>query len=148
MQQIRSILNTSSLPEFDPHCIAAIDPGRAKCGIAVVSLAGAVLYRTICSPDSLCTQLTAIGAQFKLDRILIGDGTSSRDVDAIVKQSLPDLPVDKVMESHTSERARERWRQTVEPKGFQKFLPRSLRTPDAPYDDLVAVILAEDWLSR
>jgi hypothetical protein len=48
-----------------------------------------------------------------------------------------------VDESYTSEAARRRYVAENPPRGLERLLPSSLRTPSVPYDDYVAVILGE-----
>ena len=112
----------------------AIDPGSAKCGIAVVE-PGSVLLQEILRTEQLLSRISALRIQFSPEAILLGDGTRSKAITAL----LPDVIL--VPEAYTSQRARERQRQRL--PWWQRFLPRV-----QPYDDLVAVILAEDWLQQ
>jgi hypothetical protein len=56
------------------------------------------------------------------------------------------LPLDIVDEFQTSMLARARFCIENPARGWRKLLPCGLRTPEQPYDDYVAVILAERWL--
>ena len=56
--------------------VLAIDPGREKCGIALLAADGAILYRavvpTAALADTAAQRASAAGA-----RIIMGDGTTS-----------------------------------------------------------------------
>ena len=123
--------------------VLAIDPGRAKCGVAVVDEQLAVLHRAVVPTHGLTASLSDLCARFEPAEIVLGDGTGSAAIQqSVLSLSLP-CPVHIVEECHTSEAARARYVAEVPARGLRKLLPRSLRTPETPYDDFVAVILAE-----
>jgi hypothetical protein len=78
--------------------------------------------------------------------VIIGGGTSSKTAQAALRRVLPELAIQVVDEEHSTERALERWRDTVPPRGWRRLLPRSLRFPPGPIDDFAAWVLAEDYL--
>ncbi len=130
--------------------VLAIDPGRAKCGAAIVQKEnGSVLYRAVFSLSDLISALPLLIEQFTPERVLIGDGTCTQAFRAQIAGVLPDaLAVQTVPEHRTSERARARFVKENRPSGLlQRLLPKGLRTPPGPYDDYVAVILAEDYFA-
>ena len=112
----------------------AIDPGSAKCGVAVVE-PGRILHQEITSTEQLSARIAALRIQFSPTHIVLGDGTQSKPLAALLPEAV------LVAEAYTSQRARERLRKSR--TWWQRFLPLP-----QPYDDLVAVILAEDWLHR
>jgi len=57
------------------------------------------------------------------------------------------VPVQLVEEAFTSQRARRRFLQEHQPRGFQRLLPSGLRTPPVPIDDYAALLLAEDFFA-
>jgi RNase H-fold protein (predicted Holliday junction resolvase) len=125
--------------------VIAIDPGRFKCGIAVVSRQGGILERTIIAPDGVQDTVAVLAARFKPQAIIIGNGTNS----ALIAKSVEalSLPVHMVDETHTTLRARKRYFADNEPRGWRRIVPRGLLTPPVPFDDYAAVIMAEDFLS-
>ena len=125
--------------------VIAIDPGRAKCGIAVVAQDGAVRERAVIETGRLTAHLTELLARFSPESVLLGDGTYSAAARAAVQEATGVIPVQTVDEMHTSEEARRRYVADHPPSGLGRLVPRGLRTPDQPYDDYVAVILAERW---
>ncbi len=137
--------STSFPPAEDTNArpVLAIDPGSAKCGVAVVRQDGMVLFRAIVTADTLVEEARALIARFHPVALLVGAGTGSKPLlRALDAAGLP-LPARRVNEAHTSEAARTRFVAENPAHGWQRLLPRSLRTPWYPYDDYVAVILAE-----
>ncbi len=139
--------------------ILAIDPGRAKCGVAVLTVDRSVIERCIVPVALLPGVIANMVGIYRPVVLLVGDGTGSASIRAAidgfggvggvggvhgVRGIIPLVSVD---ESHTSELARVRYLADNPPCGLRRLLPSFLRTPEAPYDDYVAIILAERWLS-
>lgn len=123
----------------------AIDPGKAKCGIAVVDSGLHTLQRNVVPISDLETELFQWVERFHPGVLLMGDGTGAQEfLKRIEAMNLP-LSVQFVDEKHTSEEARARYVREVPPAGINRLIPRLLRYPETPYDDFVAVILAERW---
>jgi RNase H-fold protein (predicted Holliday junction resolvase) len=125
-------------------CILAIDPGRSKCGVAVVAASGEVLHRGIVAAEALAEEASRLFEAFAPRAVVMGDGTGSAAA-AERLTAVVGVPVERVDERHTSEAARARWLADHPARGLRRLLPAGLRTPDTPYDDYVAVILAERW---
>ena len=126
--------------------VIAIDPGRAKCGLAILSEKGEILYRSVDRPGCIQRLLPELIDKYHPFALIVGDGTGSQLMVRQCKLSATELPIHKVDESHSSEQARKRYLMENPPKGWRRIIPQALRVPDAPYDDYVAVILAERWL--
>lgn len=129
-----------------PRVAIGVDPGRAKCGLAVLDTEGALLHRSIVPADECATAAADLAARFTPAVIVLGDGTGSAAIRAEIEAAAPGVPIEVVEESHTSEEARRR-RVAEERRGWRRLVPAGLLTPSTPYDDLVATILAERWLS-
>jgi RNase H-fold protein (predicted Holliday junction resolvase) len=128
------------------ECIVAIDPGSAKCGLAVVTRHGAVPFRSVVNTPNLADELVRVVLAYRPCEIILGDGTGSKHLLDTIRNTLPvPLPIRSVPEAHTSEEARKRFVKEVQPRGLQRLLPAALRTPSRPYDDYVAVILGERY---
>ena len=139
-----TVMEDKSAEEWIPT-VLAIDPGRDKCGAAVVDENGKIIARLVIQTPLLVSLTKNLYRKFVPDVILIGNGTGSKPIrDALLAANLP-VPIESVEESHTSEAARKRFVLENPARGWQRFLPRSLRTPDVPYDDYVAIILAERY---
>lgn len=125
--------------------ILAIDPGSSKVGLAVVRSDGQVLYRAVLAVEDFAREVEALYQRFRPQRIVVGGGTGLRSIEPLLHQLLPDVPLQVVNEAYTSEQARRRYLRENPPKGWRRFIPSFLRTPEQPYDDYVAVILAERY---
>lgn len=79
----------------------------------------------------------------------MGDGTQSAPLGRAVREALKGrLEVEMVPEAFTSQRARARLAAESLPRGLLRLVPVGMRTPPRPYDDYVAVLLAEDWFAH
>jgi RNase H-fold protein (predicted Holliday junction resolvase) len=125
--------------------VFGIDPGRSKVGVAVVRSDGQVLYRAVLAVEELGGELSRLYERFHPQGIVVGGGTGFRSLEPVLRQVLPDVPLRVVNEAFTSEQARRRYLRENPPKGWRRLIPSWLRTPDKPYDDYVAVILAERY---
>lgn len=126
--------------------VLGIDPGRDKCGLAVVSK-GSVLVKEVVPRANYLVRVQSWVHQFGVEQIVIGDGTGSAKVVEEVKLNLPLVPVTTVDERFSSEEARRRYWDDHPRRGLRKLLPVSMQVPPEPFDDYVAVILAERFLS-
>lgn len=125
--------------------VLAIDPGRSKCGLALVDDQDAIVHREIVLSPYLPEVLQDICPRYRPEAVVIGNGTGSASVHDAVRFLSLGCPVSLVEECYTSEAARKRYVEEIPAKGWRRLLPRALRTPEEPYDDFVAVILAERW---
>lgn len=126
--------------------VAALDPGRRKCGLAVVCSERGVLFRGIARREDLVQAVRRMLQEYQPTELLVGGSTGSREVLAELKAAL-DREIRVVDESHTTERARVRYFQDHPPRGLWRLIPLGLRVPPGPWDDYAAVVMAEDFLS-
>ena len=127
--------------------LLAVDPGREKCGLAVVTRTAEVLAQEIVSVAELPLRVARFIGRYGIEVIVLGDRTGARDVRQRLRQAGLLLEITLVDEHRSSELGRRRYLQVNRGKGWQRFLPIGLREPDRPYDDYVAVILAERYLA-
>jgi GNAT superfamily N-acetyltransferase len=126
--------------------IAAVDPGRSKCGLAVTDQAGqTVVAAAILTPaDSLALLQQWQGQGLSL--VLLGNGTGSG---RWREQLAPSgLAIQQCDEWGTTLAARQRYWQLEPPRGWRRCLPRGLRLPPRDIDDVVAQLLLERHLGR
>lgn len=138
-------LEDYTLPDDTVPAVLAIDPGSAKCGIAVTRPDGVILARDIVAPADLLERVRALLQTYRPLCILIGGGTGSKPLIVALRNAEMPVPICVVDEAYTSEEARARFVRETPPCGWQRLLPQSLRTPWCPYDDYVAIILAERY---
>jgi hypothetical protein len=125
--------------------VLAIDPGSAKCGLAVVQRDGVAPFQAVVATDTVVARARELALTYRPDAIVIGNGTGSKPLLLQLQSAGLPAPLVTVDESHTSQAARVRYLATNPPRGWQRLLPRSLRTPPVAYDDYVALILAERY---
>ncbi len=136
--------------------LLAVDPGRAKCGLAVVT---GPEENSPATPQCLeravveTARLTLVVGEIlrrrpEVSRILIGGGTNSATLRRALEAVFPHLPLQTVDEYNTSARARQRFLQENPAPGWRRLLPSGLRSPEVPYDDYAAILLAEDYFSK
>ena len=140
METASSELNT---PSGCP--VMAIDPGRTKCGLAILESTGNVLYADVVSTQKLLAAVQKLIDQYHPTALIVGNGTGCSGILTECSKLRSLLPVHQVEEHHTSELARKRYCRDHPPKGLLRLIPPSLRFPDSPYDHYVAIILAERW---
>ncbi|MCE5315500.1 MAG: pre-16S rRNA-processing nuclease YqgF [Armatimonadota bacterium] len=131
--------------------ILAIDPGRSKCGVAVVRAAVElprnveILHKSVIESARLGETVIELCRRYDPDVIIIGNGTTSAQAAKTISEV--DLcPIEMVDEKFTSVLARKRFFKDNPPRGLKRLIPISLQTPDRPCDDYVAVILAERYI--
>jgi len=127
--------------------VLAIDPGREKCGLAVVGHAG-ILHKQVLPPKRIPEILPALIASHSVARIIVGAGTGGRALADALRELVDPTPIDLVDETLSTHKARARFFEDNPPRGLRRLIPRGLLVPHKPYDDYVAVILAEDYLER
>ncbi|MBR0518487.1 Holliday junction resolvase RuvX [bacterium] len=127
--------------------IVSVDPGREKCGIAVVDSSGNILKRKVVTTSSVIDNLLELTEKYSADKILIGSGTNSKTIKKRIIDSIPNIPIDIVDETHSTEIARKLYFKEYPPKGIFKIIPIGLQIPPVPYDDFAAVVLAKKYLN-
>lgn len=131
-----------------PEAVVAVDPGRDKCGIAVVKADGAVLAKGIVARAEVGERVRELARAHGLDTVVLGDRTGSRALAQEIRAALGQAGADPlrvvfVDEHESSMEGRRRYLKDHPLRGLGKLVPLSLRTPGEPFDDYVAVILAE-----
>jgi len=135
----------------DSAIVVAIDPGRSKCGIAAVQATDPpqTLQSTIVATADLLVELGRLMRRLPpISVLVIGDGTQSRPLHKAISQMFPDVSIAVVDEHGSSQRARRLYLLQNPGSGWKRLLPLGLRTPDRPYDNIVAELLAKEFLSR
>jgi RNase H-fold protein (predicted Holliday junction resolvase) len=133
----------------DQPVLLGFDPGRQKCGLAVMGVDRKLYYHQIVMADVIIDTIHTLQQQFPISLLVIGNQTASRDWQQKLTAELPDPPrIIPVDERHSSLAARDRYWQMYPPQGLTKLLPPGMRTPPRPIDDIVAILLIERYLQR
>lgn len=134
-----------------PDVVIAVDPGRDKCGVAVVERGGRVLDKKVIETARLAEVVEALARSRGITTVVLGDRTShhaaARRLAAITVDG-GQLIIALVDEHRSSDEARGRYWRDNPPRGLARLVPLGLQTPAAPVDDYVAVILAERYFAQ
>ena len=127
--------------------IAALDPGRDKCGFAVLDEDGRVLSQRVIETQNLIAEITTAKATYGFSRLIMGNGTTSKEA----RQRLSEVPALEILvrdEYRTTEMAKGEYWKANPPKGWRRLLPVTMQVPPVPVDDFVAVILGRRYLKE
>ena len=125
--------------------IIGIDPGRDKCGVAVLNQSGEVLFEKVIATEEFSIAVEKLSAQFDLTVAILGNGTTHKAAEKILREN--NLSVKVVDEKHTTEEARKLYWKKNPPTGWRKILPISMQVPPEPVDGIVAEILVKRFLN-
>jgi RNase H-fold protein (predicted Holliday junction resolvase) len=129
--------------------ILGFDPGRQKCGLAVMGLDRKLLYHQVISAQDTINTIQTLRQQFPISLLVMGNQTSSTEWKQKLSDELPDpLRIVLVDERYSTLEARDRYWQMFPPQGLSRLIPQSLRAIARPIDDIVAILLIERYLER
>lgn len=128
--------------------ILGFDPGRQKCGLAVLGVDRRLYYHEVIRAEEAIASIQSLRDRFPVSLLVMGDQTSSKEWKRQLEEKLTDLRVVTVDERNSSLEARDRFWQMYPPKGLSRLIPEGLRTPPRPIDDIVAILLIERYLER
>lgn len=127
--------------------ILGFDPGRDKCGIAIMGREGQPQYHEVVSSETAIAQIKTLCQQYFLERVVMGDRTTAKTWRAKIEPQLPkNVPIVLVDEHNSSLEARDRYWQMYPPQGLTRLIPQGMRLPPRPVDDIVAILLIERYL--
>jgi RNase H-fold protein (predicted Holliday junction resolvase) len=124
--------------------LLGFDPGRDKCGIAVMGSDSQLYYHQVVAAAEALATLESLSQKFPIERIVMGDRTTAQSWKAQMEEKLA-LPIVLVDEHNSTVEARDRYWQMYPPKGLARLIPQGMRLPPRPVDDLVAILLIERY---
>jgi RNase H-fold protein (predicted Holliday junction resolvase) len=124
------------------------DPGKDKCGLAIVSGNGEPIRHEVIPSDQALQTLQDWQKSYSIQTLILGDQTGSKSWRSRITEVLPQLEIIPIDERFSSQEARDRYWQLYPAQGLQKLVPLGMRTPPRPIDDLVAIILVERYLAN
>jgi RNase H-fold protein (predicted Holliday junction resolvase) len=124
------------------------DPGRNKCGVAVVDRDRRLVCHEVVPSEQAISRVQQLLDQHRIEQIIMGDQTSSKIWQRQFLAALPNITLQIVDERYSSLEARDRYWQMYPPKGITALLPKGMRQPPRPIDDIVAVLLIERYLQQ
>ena len=125
--------------------VLAIDPGREKCGVAVLASDGRVFVQRVVTTAELDAAVGALIRAYE-PNVIMGNGTTSADAKKRVEAL--GVSVTLVDEYRTTDAAKCAYWEAHPPRGWRRLMPRGMLVPPVPVDDFVAVILAQRFLEK
>ena len=129
--------------------ILGFDPGKDKCGLAVIDHQGQLHYHQVVASHEAIAIITQLWQQLAVELIVMGDQTTAKKWKQQLEKNLPKhLPIIMVDERNSSLEARDRYWEMYPPQGLQRLIPQGMRLPPRPVDDIVAILLIERYLAK
>jgi RNase H-fold protein (predicted Holliday junction resolvase) len=122
------------------------DPGKDKCGVAVVDEQGQAHFWEVIQTAVVIEQLLALCPQWQVAQVVMGDRTTAKQWQSRLRLALPNIPIDLVDEHNSTLEARNLYWEMYPARGLQRLLPPGMRLPPRPIDDLVAILLVRRYL--
>ncbi|NLE94060.1 MAG: RuvX/YqgF family protein [Dehalococcoidia bacterium] len=115
--------------------------------MAVVSSTRGLLARRVEPAAALADSARRIMSTHAVTTIVVGDRTACVDTLCRLRE-VTSVPVVTVDEHRSSMEGRERYLRENPGRGIARFLPPGLRSPDRPFDDYVAEVLATRYFAQ
>jgi RNase H-fold protein (predicted Holliday junction resolvase) len=127
--------------------ILGFDPGKDKCGVAVMGSDRSLMYHQVVLTAETVDRIRDLCQQYQVTQLVMGDQTTSKQWQQQLTTVFPTLPIDLVDERYSSLEARDRYWQMYPPNFLTGLIPQGMRQPPRPIDDIVAIILIERYLN-
>jgi RNase H-fold protein (predicted Holliday junction resolvase) len=129
--------------------ILGFDPGRDKCGIAVMGADRQLYYHEVIPAEVAIATISRLRQKYPISVLVMGDQTTAKAWKRQLEQNLPEPPPIKLVdERYSTLEARDRYWQMYPPRGLSRLVPKGMRPLPRPVDDIVAILLIERFLSR
>lgn len=126
--------------------LMGIDPGRNKCGVAVLTDEGKEVLKEISKTSDLSKKLEDLLQDYSIDKIILGNGTYADKVFNILKLFFDEKEIIFIEEENSTYIAEEKYLKENPPLGLS-FLNKVMKfKPKRPLDDYTAVVLVEKYL--
>jgi len=131
------------------HKFLAVDPGRSKCGLAVMTSAGEVLSKAAVPAKDVAAAAADLWECGGFDKIVMGSGTGSAEVAEKLRAiaALPS-PIVMVPEKNTTLEARAIY-ERENPRAWPlRIIPRWLFAPPADLDAYAAIAIGLRYIKE
>jgi RNase H-fold protein (predicted Holliday junction resolvase) len=133
----------------DQPTLLGFDPGRLKCGIAVMGVDRILRYHQVISAENAIAEIETLRQTYPVSLLVMGNQTSSKEWKMKLSDQLVDpLRIIMVDERNSTLEARDRYWKMYPPQGLLSLIPQPLRNIARPIDDIVAVLLIERYLEQ
>jgi len=125
------------------------DPGRQKCGLAVMGIDQIIYWHEVVSASLVIDSINMLRQTYPISLLVMGNQTTSQEwLQILAEKYAFNLDIVQVDERYSTLEARSRYWQLYPPQGIQHLIPESLRKISHPIDDIVAIILIERYLEQ
>jgi RNase H-fold protein (predicted Holliday junction resolvase) len=122
-----------------------IDPGRSKCGFAVVYDDGERACIDVVPTPDIGERIEREVRGGEVEAFCVGHATSSKAIIELCQTRWPNIPRRIVDETNTTLEARNLYFVDHPPRGLWRFVPRGLLVPKAPLDGYAAVLIVDRY---
>lgn len=127
--------------------ILGFDPGRDKCGLAVMRQDSKIYHHQIVDSTVAIATIKQLLLKYSFEILIMGDRTTSKTWRKKIAENLAcGAEIIMVDEHNSTKDARDRYWQIYPPQGLTKLIPLGIRVPPRPVDDIAAIILIERYL--
>jgi RNase H-fold protein (predicted Holliday junction resolvase) len=127
--------------------ILGFDPGRDKCGIAVVRHDLYVHEHEVVPAEDAISKIQVWMQQYSIHTLVMGNQTTAKQWQHRLEQAL-EVPITLIDERYSTLEARDRYWAMYPPQGLARLVPQGMRDVPRPIDDIVAIILVERYLAQ
>ena len=121
--------------------LIGIDPGRSKCGLAVIYDDGTRKTLAVVPTPEIADRIDEEVRASDVRAICIGHATGSDAIVAMCASRWPAIERHVVDETNTTLEARRLYYVDHPPKGLWRFIPRGLLVPSEPLDAYAAMLI-------
>ena len=126
--------------------ILGFDPGRDKCGVAVMNSDGKIYEHQVVLSDNAIATIESLSVNYPIQVIVMGNLTTAKSWRNKLQSHFANFPIKMIDENNSTLEARSRYWSIYPATGITKLIPQGLRIPPRPIDDIVAIILIERYL--
>ncbi len=129
-----------------PLIILGFDPGRDKCGVAIMDQNNTLYYHQVIPSSQAIFTLNNLLEKFSVNLLVMGNQTTSKQwKKRLQNELLTTISLVMIDERNSTLEARDRYWQMYPPQGLTRLIPQGMRNPPRPIDDIVAILLIERY---
>jgi RNase H-fold protein (predicted Holliday junction resolvase) len=127
--------------------ILGFDPGRDKCGLAIMDRDRAIHYHQVVAAETAIATVEQLRQAYPISILVMGNQTTAKTWHKTLEaELLPGLEITLIDERYSTLEAGDRYWQMYPPQGLTRLIPQGMRTLPRPVDDIVAIVLIERYL--
>jgi RNase H-fold protein (predicted Holliday junction resolvase) len=132
---------------LEKRLFLGFDPGRDKCGVAVLDHDRTVYCHAVVAAAEAIAKIQDLCQHHTIQILVMGNQTTAKQWQQRLAQEIS-VPIEFVDERYSTLQARDRYWEMFPPKGLIRLIPKGMRDVPRPIDDIVAIILVERYLEQ